>query len=255
MTGREFSDAADASRYLVYKHEAPFPRKTCAEINTIFQCGMLALQVVKPVQTLGLIFCGDYAPSGGFCLQEIARSPPMEAGPWALHRPFDQGLLANVPSMIGGIQAIMNGSNAERKNAFSLLQLGLQHFHALIAGLLWMAGLEAIFNSFGRQEFKDNLCAYLGAQTLVFPDWHAHRREWTVDDVAGDLYVLRNKVAHGVDLRRAAFDKNSRVDLIEKRSLLDSSEQVPYALLLSEAACYLLCQVLQEEVTLVCPVI
>jgi hypothetical protein len=93
MTGNEFLAAADASRYLVYKHGMPVPGKTYAEITALFQCGLLALQVLKPVQTIGLVFYGDYAPSGGFSLQRIERRPPMEAGSWALDRCFDLELL------------------------------------------------------------------------------------------------------------------------------------------------------------------
>ena len=253
MTGTEFADGASASRYLVYKHEPPVPGKTYEEIKAIFWCGMLALQVLKPVPTLGLVFYGDYMPSGGFALQMIERRPPMEAGPWALKRPFDRDLLKAVPSIITGIQTIMEGANAEKKNAFILLQLGLEHFHPLIAGLLWVTGLEAIFDSFGKEDFKRHLCAYLGESTLVFPDWHVPGCSLTVGEIAFHLYVLRNKLAHGGDLRKAASDKKFPVDLIGKRTLPDSPEQVPYALLLSEAACYLLCQVLQKEVARVCP--
>ena len=67
-------------------------------------------------------------------------------------------------------------------------------------------------------------------------------------EIAIDLYVLRNNLVHRADLRKAASDPKYPVDLTEKRILPDSSDQVPYALLLSEAACYLLCQVLQKEI-------
>jgi len=249
MTGKEFLEAADASRYLVYQHDPPVPGRTYDEIKNIFYCGMLALQVLKPVETLGLAFYGDYTPSGSFLLQVIERRPPMEPGPWALERRFDLEFLPAFSRTIAGIKAIMNGSQGERKNAVILLQLGLEHFHPLIAGLLWTAGLDAIFDSGGAQNFKNDLSAYLGAQTAVFPAWHAQRRPWTVDGVAADLYTLRNKLVHGVDLRKAALDKFP-VDLIGKRTLPDLSDPVPYALLLSEAASYLLCQVLQKEITL-----
>jgi hypothetical protein len=70
----------------------------------------------------------------------------------------------------------------------------------------------------------------------------------TVDEIAVPLYTLRSKLAHGVDLRKAASDSNCPVNLIEEHALPNSSERVPYALLLSEAASYLLCQVLQKEI-------
>jgi hypothetical protein len=153
-----------------------------------------------------------------------------------------------VPSTIESIQRIMKGPSAERRNAFHLLQLGLEHFHPLIAGLLWVMGLEAIFDSCRKEDFKKKLCACLGPSTMVFPDWSAQQPDYTVKDIAIHLHTLRSKVAHGVDLRKAASDTKYPVDLLEMRTLPNSSDSMPYALLLSEAACYLLCQVLKKEI-------
>ena len=111
MTGTEFADGASVSRYLVYKHEQPAPGRTFEEIHkdikAIFQCGLMALQVLKPVRTLGIVFYSDYTSAGKF--QRIERRPPMEPGPWALRRSFDQALLEMVPSTIESIQRIMKG--------------------------------------------------------------------------------------------------------------------------------------------------
>ena len=250
MTGTEFADGASVSRYLVYKHKQPAPGRTFEEIHkdikAIFQCGLMALQVLKPVRTLGIVFYSDYTSAGKF--QRIERRPPMEPGPWALRRSFDQALLEMVPSTIESIQRIMKGPSAERRNAFHLLQLGLEHFHPLIAGLLWVMGLEAIFDSRNRVEFKEKLCERLGPSTRVFPDWSAQQPNYTVGDIAAHLYTLRSKVAHGVDLRKAACDRKCPVDLLGMRTSRNPSESLPYALLLSEAACYLLCQVLRKEI-------
>ena len=242
MTGAEIEDGATVSRYLVYKHRPPFPARTYEDIKDIFYCGLLALQVLKPVRTLGIVFYGDYTPSGRFSLQCRERRPPMEPGPWALEKTFDQELLKSVPSTSERIRQIIKGPSAEKRNAFVLLQLGLEHFHPLIAGLLWVMGLEAIFDSANRNVFKKKLCDCLGGCTTVFPGWK------TIDDIAVPLYTLRGKLAHGVDLRKAASDPKYPVDLIEKHILPNSSEGVPYALLLSEAACSLLCQVLQKQI-------
>jgi hypothetical protein len=258
MTGHEREESANVSRYLVYKHDTPpSTLKTYEEfyeeVKDNFFSGLMALQVLKPIMTLGIVFYGqfyDEAPDtpAVFSLRRIERRPPMEPGPWATQKPFDQELLKRVPDTIDRVQKIMKGPNAERRNAFILLQLGLEHFHPLVAGLLWVMGLDAIFDSGGREEFKKDLCDCLGENSLVFPDWHAQQRDWTVGAIAMDMYVLRNKLAHGVDLRKAAVDRNYPVNLTEKRALPDLSDKVPYALLLSEAACYLLCQVLQKEI-------
>ena len=140
----------------------------------------------------------------------------------------------------------MNASNAERKNAVVFLQLALEHNHLLIAGLLSVMGMEAIFDSDNRNNFKEKLCTCLGPSTLAFPDWNAPTiaPAHTVEEVAIPIYMLRNKLAHGVDLRKAMLDKSTPVDLLKKVKLIDSLEPRAHAYLLGEAACYLLCQVL-----------
>ena len=154
--------------------------------------------------------------------------------------------------MIKRVAAVMKGVNVERKNAIIFLQLGLEinGYHQLVAGLLWVTGMEAIFDSEGRNDFKTKLCDCLGPTTLVFPDWGRPTAPPAskVEDLAIPIYMLRNKLAHGADLRTAAGDKTTPVDLTKKVTLVDFLEPRSHALLLSEAACYLLCQVLQKTI-------
>jgi hypothetical protein len=203
-----------------------------------FYTGLMAIQVIKPIRTLGFVYRR----------QEVERRPPMQPGQWAMMNEFDHGMLARVPAMIDRIQPVMDGQSVEQKNSLTLLQLGLEHFHPYIAGLLWMMGLEAIFDSGGKEAFKRKLCDCLGTQTLVFPNWHSKpdAPTYTVEEIAIPLFVLRNKLAHGADLRTAATDKKYPVDLTRRVSLTQETETVNYSLLLSEAACYLLCLVLQK---------
>jgi hypothetical protein len=254
MTGQEIKEGAEVLHYLVYKHDdLNLQTAEYEETRDIFSSGLMALQVLKPIRTLGLAFYGQHYERvddgcAVFRLEAIERRPPMEPGPWAWKKRFDQEMLKRLPSAIESIRRIMSGPNAELRNAFILLQLGLEHFHPLVAGLFWVMGLEAIFNSGGRKDFKERLCAHLGENTLAFPDWHSQRWNWTVGTIAFDLYVLRSKLAHGVDLRKAASDPKYPVDLLKKQTLPDSSEPIPYHGLLSEVACYLLIQVLQKEI-------
>jgi hypothetical protein len=175
----------------------------------------------------------------------------MSAGQWARMRLFDEALLPKVPDTIRKVQRVMGGSAAETKNALILLQLGLEtnSYHQLLAGLLWVMGIEAIFDSSSRQELKKKLCSHLGSTTLVFPGWNSPEFEqptYTVKDLAIPIYMLRNKLAHGADLRKAVLDKTTPVDLIKSVKLVDGLQDRANAYLLSEAACYLLCQVLQK---------
>lgn len=238
----EIEEEAKATRYLRCEYPQWLPdydTETARQRGSNrFYAGLMAIQVIKPIETLGFIYRR----------QEIERRPPMQPGHWAMINRFDDAMLAQVPSMIDRIQRVMDGGNVEQKNALILLQLGLEHFHPYVAGLLWVTGLEAIFDSGGREEFKKKLCDCIGPQTLTFPNWHSKpdAPAYTVEELAIPLFVLRNKIAHGADLRSATTDKKHPVDLTRRVSLMQDSESVNYALLLSEAACYLLCQVLQR---------
>jgi hypothetical protein len=252
MNQRQYDEAPRASRYLVHRRvtsilepEAPYDTET-------IQNGLVAFQIIKPVQTLGFTFHGRDRGGPTFHPELSEERPPVVTGQWARMRQFDQQLLDQVPSMIKRVVSVMQGASVEKKNAVTFLQLGLEtnRYHQLIAGLLWVTGMEAIFDSGNRNDFKQKLCDCLGPSTLVFPDWNhptsppAH----TVEELAIPVYMLRNKLAHGADLRTAAFDKSTPVDLTKQVKLVDFLEPRPNAYLLSEAACYLLCQVLQKTI-------
>jgi hypothetical protein len=238
----EIKQEAEASRYLVCKYPSWIPGEEWGAAPergaNRFYAGLMAIQVIKPIHTLGFVYRR----------QQIERRPAMQPGQWAEMSEFDDAMLAQVPAMIERIQPVMDGKNVEQKNALTLLQLGLEHFHPYIAGLLWVTGLEAIFDSGGREAFKEKLCDCLGAQTLAFPNWHSEpdAPKYTVEELAIPLFTLRNKLAHGSDLRKAAMDKKHPISLSARVSITQSSGETSYALLLSEAACYLLCQVLQK---------
>jgi hypothetical protein len=257
MNQREFDEAARVPRYLVYKRplsssllEESHDR---GEAGAVFQNGLIALQIVKPLPTLGFIFDGIAYGGPTFNLETIEERSPMNPGAWARMRVFDEELLGKVPLTIRKVQQVMDGSSAEGKNAIILLQLGLEtnDYHQLIAGLLWVMGMEAIFDSKNRNDFERKLCSCLGPTTQVFPDWNSPTFSpppYTVKDMAIPVYMLRNKLAHGADLRKAAFDKSTPVDLIKKVKLVDGLEDRANAYLLSEAACYLLYHVLQKTI-------
>ena len=226
----EMQQEAQATRYLVCE----YPQWVLGEESAArrergtnrFYAGLMAIQVIKPISTLGFIYRGT----------EIERRHPMEPGQWAVENKFDDAMLAAVPAMIDRIQPVMDGGSVEKRNALTLLQLGLEHFHPYIAALLWVTGLEAIFDSFGREEFKEKLCNCLGPKTPAFPNWHSNPDPplHTVEEIAIPLYVLRSKLAHGADLRTAAKDKKHPVDLLSRISLAKDTEPVNYALVLSE---------------------
>lgn len=240
MSEQEFTEAATASRYLVCKYPTSVPGLSDLQAKAKgmdrFYAGLMALQIIKPLQTLGFIYYSG-----------TESRPKMEPSRWALEKHFDNEMLARVPELIDRTQRVMDGDNAERKNALSLLQHGLEHFHPLIAGLFWVMGIEAILGSADRKDFERKLCRCLGADTFVFPKWTDLASAYTVKAIAVHLYVLRNMLVHGIDLRKAENDRSTPVNLMKQVQPDGFSEPTVYAVLLSEAALSILCQVLKKE--------
>jgi hypothetical protein len=249
MNEREYWEAERDYRYLMYKRTFSYtddPAKSRDLCVETLRRAVLAFQIIKPLQTSGFTFFGTESSRGGFSLESIYQRPPMDTGTWARGREFDASMLAQVPAMLARIDAVMVGTKAEPKNAITLLELSLEHTrsHALIAGLLAVMGMEAIFNSGDRNRFKRKLCRWIGAKTLAFPDWHSPRFQPPKDtaaSVAIPLYTLRSKIAHGADLRSAM-----PVDLLRKVELIPEMDNRHLAVHLAEAAPYLLCRVLQK---------
>ena len=216
-----------------------------------FQNGLMALQIVKPVPTIGYIFPGTAIGEGYVSVNHTERRPAMFAGEWSALRRFDHGLINHSKALMPKVLARMETGSAEQRNSVILLQLALEHFHPLVKGLFAVMGLEALLDSQDRNDFRRKLCARLAESTCVFPDWNSPSApppsRYRVADIALHLYTLRSKIAHGVDLRKAAHDKNVPVDLTGRVELIEQLEPRPYGSLLSEAAVYILCLVLQRE--------
>jgi hypothetical protein len=248
MSGEEYEEAGRCGWYLVFKTS---PKDDQSLFNTTdIQNGLISFQIIKPTRTSGWMFvCEQWKPGPALSLKSTERRPPMSCGRWAGMREFDKQLLSRVPEMILKVRRAFGETRAELKNAIILLQLGFEHMHPLIAGLLHVMGMEAVFDSGGRFDFKKKLCSCLGPSTPAFPDWNPStlsRPKYTVEELAVPIYMLRSKLAHGADLRKAALDKKFPVDLVKKVELIPEFEPQAHAFLLAEAASYLHCQVLQR---------
>ena len=233
----------------VFCLKSRMPLPTDQEANR-FQNGLMALQIVKPVTSIGWIFQGTAFGSGYVSVNHTERRPPMFAGEWSVLRRFDIDLINQSKALMPGVLARMESGSAEQRISVILLQFALEHLHPLIKGLLAVMGLEAIFDSQGRNDFEKKVCQRISSSTRVFPGWNSPSvppPKHTVGEVALHLYTLRSKIAHGVDLRKAAQEKNVPTDMRRKVELIEQLEPRPYSVLLSEAAVYLLCLVLQKE--------
>lgn len=171
----EYEEAEKTSRYLVYCYEHISTLQIEQEIKdpkAMFYGGLMALQIVKPVSSLGFIYSGTHY-GGSSINAAIEALPPMHAAEWARLKRFDVACLSEAIGLIPRVQAALTGTSIPQKNAITTLQLGMEtySYHPYIAGLLWVMGMEAIFDSQSRNDFSDKLCFLLGADTPAFPDW------------------------------------------------------------------------------------
>lgn len=253
LSGSQFRETEAISCFLVQDEQLPILRgRERDQKIQLYQDGLMAIQILKPVRTLGVIFQGSNVGSSELNLETTYHRAPMEPGEWALTHTFGSSLISQLPDLIPKVQKVMRGSEAEPKNAIYLLQMALEHDNPLIAGLLGVMGLEAMFDSENRQDFRNKLCAFLGNSVPAFPNWISPAKfsvpPYTVDQIAIDLYTLRSKISHGVDLKKAAGSPKYPVDLLKSVTLIDELPLRRYSLLLSEAAIYLLGQVLQKAI-------
>src|SRR5579871_5792715 len=246
MSEDEMADGARVGAYLLHKTKQPLDRNMIEnDALQAYQHGLMAFQILKPVQTLGFIFQGEISDNHLRIAQTNWRHGT-DAGIWANMRMFDQPLLEQVRALIPKIFGVMDSDDAEKKNSIILLQLALEHHHPLIAGLLSIMGLEAVFNSWDRNDFTKKLCSYLGSSTRAFPNWNSpnyKQPEYKIEDLALQLYTLRSKLAHGVDLRKAARDPKHPVDVAESVYLGPQLEPMPKAIMLAQPASCIHCQV------------
>jgi hypothetical protein len=253
LNKRQFSEIGDCSWFLVHRG-AGSPARDAKWDKTLetLQSALMALQIVKPIETYGFVFQGYELTADRVEWVRTNARAPMSAGQWAHMRAFDEGLLACARSLVEPVLRTAAGSDIPKKNALSFLQLSLEHPHHYVACLLAVAGMEAIFDSRNRQDFEAKLCGRLGGDSHVFPDWNSPAFEqlpYKLQDIAVHLYTLWSKIAHGVDLTKAADDKNFPVDLLELKEYVPESDPVRYAALLCESSIYLLCRVLHDELT------
>lgn len=233
--------------FFCLRRSSPLPLSQEAEL---FQDGLTALQITKPVQNLGVIFQATGFHGGSLTVESVQERPQMFAGVWAQMPPFDAKLITQLQDFLPKVMARMKDGSVEERNSINLLQLSLEHFHPLIKCLLSVVGLDALLDSKDRNDFKMKLCGRLGEVAQVFPDWNSPSTsppKYSVADIAVHLYTLRSKIAHGVDLRKALHDKNAPVDLAKWIEPIEDMGMMSYAELLSEAAIYILCALLQEE--------
>jgi hypothetical protein len=112
----------------------------------------------------------------------------------------------------------------------------------MIRALMFTVGLDWLLRAEQRKVFEARLCNLFGGDSLVFPrlGYLELQPRFLVSEIAGDLYLLRNELAHGKILQKRFLADTPFEDANGNDCLAD--QQYPYHQVLSEAAAALLCR-------------
>lgn len=205
---------------------------------------MLALQVAAPV---GCYTFDIFIQSGDTTLNlyQIDRNQILTSA--ACARMSGAGALSRegIEKVVNGILALIETEKPRLNTPLGLLLNGMSGGDMYVKTLLWVAAMDSILMAEKAKVFKQRLCKILGPATEVFPGLEAQGvPPYSVDDLASDIYILRNQIAHGgVILSRF-------LELPPVSSTRDISATYPglltYANVLHEASIVLLCRLLRH---------
>jgi hypothetical protein len=140
---------------------------------------------------------------GEMPVENVSCAEPYEASKWSRMMDLKTQSVAELSPLIEGVFAMRESNAVQLINPLDFLEIGLQTaFNHIRAGaLLWTAGLDALLTAEKQVRFAARLKSFLGSDTRVFPpDWIGRRPLYKVEDVAANMFDLRNLLAHGKEI-------------------------------------------------------
>ncbi len=234
----EFSGTTDSGTV----HEDP-------EAIGVVDRALLAAQLLKPIGTMNVRFVVAEL-AGQPCIRTVFRGARMTEPIWARVSEVNEPALQKLPKLFERLRMAESQALIRVVNPLRLLGHGLQASEVHIRILLCTAGLDVLLMAGGGAKFSRNLCNLLGADAFVFPPGKllTTQPKYRVGSIAGDLYELRNKVAHGLEIPRKFREETGFLAEDDTFAL----EPIPgygrhlYRDVLGECAVFLLCKALKR---------
>jgi hypothetical protein len=205
---------------------------------------MLALQVAAPV---GCYTFDIFIQSGetSLNLYQIDHNQVLTSASCA--RMSGAGALSpeEIKKVVDGVLVLIETEQPRLNTPLGLLLSGMSGGDKYVKTLLWVAAMDSILMAEKAKVFKQRLCKILGPETEVFPGLEAQGvPPYSVDDLASDIYVLRNQIAHG------GVIPSRFLELPPVSSTRNVNASYPglvnYANVLHEASILLLCRLLRH---------
>jgi len=204
-----------------------------------------SIQILSPLGAANL-FLLYRRTDDGLVLDSTQHRQALLGTVWADHCGVPPSFAEEIPALLERLRDAFQKPTLRLQIPVWLLEQGMCAPDRHIRILLWATGLDGITRSGGMAAFAERLGGLLGADTKVFPPGRGGRQpKYRVCDVAEDLYLLRNEMAHGLPFHEKFRKK--RGFLADDGDPVSSEFAVyRYDQVLEECAAFLLCQALRE---------
>jgi len=158
-----------------------------------------------------------------------------------------QGFATDFETVYTGVRRAFDEKILRLQNPILLLEHGQQIGNVPLSALFWVLGLDMLFMAGGSIDaFVDRISGFLGPDSFIFPVTEIFQQQPfpRVKDVLGDLYVLRNKIAHGLEIPKLPYRKEYH--LHDTYGAVITGENYLYLHLMQESALFILCKSLRK---------
>jgi hypothetical protein len=158
----------------------------------------------------------------------------------------EQGLQDDFDKVYQGVNRAFDERIVRLQNPILLLEHGLQTGHVYLSTLMWVMGLDMLFMAGEKVPFVDRAAGFLGASTRVSPVVPFPNRQprLTIGEVLGDVYELRNIVAHGREIPAKPF--REKCDIVDTNGGRINTIDYHYSQVIMESALFLLARSLRK---------
>jgi hypothetical protein len=206
---------------------------------------MYAVQIFVPIGAPNLFLLYRQTDSGPV-LDSTRHRPPLIGTVWARVADVPGQLGDEIGIVVDRVHEAFQKPTLRLQIPVWLLEQGLIAPDRHIRILLWATGLDGITRSGGTAAFASRLCGLLGTDTEIFPPGAMDRKPgYRVADVAADLYLLRNEMAHGLPFHEK-FRKTLGFVAEDGAPLSEEFAKYRSDHVLEECAAFLLCKALRE---------
>jgi hypothetical protein len=205
----------------------------------------LAIQIVQPTGLWdGTIFVFEERGNKIDVIQ-IAQKPRMDTTVWAkMSGPYHSSL-SEVKCVVRGVNAAFKGNVTRLVNPLYFLELGLEATNIHMRIFLWVTALDSLLMAGESHVFVERLGNLLDEDSFVFPPISGFEQpKYLVSDVAKDLYELRSKIAHGLEIPKK-FTRICGFKDTEEQDILGYDPSHQYRQILHESAFLLLVRALK----------